>query len=328
VGLAHLEDPRISAERFGSHPWSFSTEHEQQISDKLLASSKPLGELPCRIGRGSSTGADDVFMLSRHGIALSTRQGDKVVIEIDILRVPIYATDFNRYSFNPQSGEVLIFPYEVSSAGYQLMPEAALKRRFPRAYHYLAQRKKELDARKQFKAWYGYSAPRNLEAHESAQILVPLLADGGLYCRLPQDANLFCLMASGGFSITVSDSCGLTANYVLGLLNSRLLFWRLHSISNIFRAGWITCTKQYVETLPIRIIDFNNKEERAAHDRMAKLVHSMLALHKQLASAKSQAQRGAIQRQIEATDAEIDRLVYDLYGLTKDEIAIVEGATA
>ena len=56
------------------------------------------------------------------------------------------------------------------------------------------------------------------------------------------------------------------------------------------------------------------------------LVDSMLAMHKQLASAKSEAQRGAIQRQIEATDAEIDRLVYELYGLTKEEIAIVEGA--
>ena len=29
-----------------------------------------------------------------------------------------------------------------------------------------------------------------------------------------------------------------------------------------------------------------------------------------------------------ATDAEIDRLVYDLYGLTEEEIAIVEGAGA
>ena len=41
-------------------------------------------------------------------------------------------------------------------------------------------------------------------------------------------------------------------------------------------------------------------------------------------SATSEAQRGAIQRQIEATDREIDRLVYDLYGLTQEEIAIVE----
>jgi hypothetical protein len=52
----------------------------------------------------------------------------------------------------------------------------------------------------------------------------------------------------------------------------------------------------------------------------------MLALHKAIASAKSEAHRGMIQRQIDATDREIDRLVYDLYGLTKDEIAIVEGA--
>jgi hypothetical protein len=58
---------------------------------------------------------------------------------------------------------------------------------------------------------------------------------------------------------------------------------------------------------------------------MVALVDSMLALHRQRASAKSEAQRGAIHRQIEATDAEIDRLVYDLYGLTEEEIAIVEG---
>jgi hypothetical protein len=32
-----------------------------------------------------------------------------------------------------------------------------------------------------------------------------------------------------------------------------------------------------------------------------------------------------IQRQIQATDAQIDRLVYELYGLTEEEIAIVEG---
>jgi hypothetical protein len=46
-----------------------------------------------------------------------------------------------------------------------------------------------------------------------------------------------------------------------------------------------------------------------------------------LAAAKSESQKTVVQRQIGATDAEIDRLVYDLYGLTAEEIAIVEGAT-
>ena len=51
----------------------------------------------------------------------------------------------------------------------------------------------------------------------------------------------------------------------------------------------------------------------------------MLGLYKQLAAAKSVAQKAIMQRQIDATDAEIDRLVYDLYGLTAEEIALVEG---
>ena len=41
--------------------------------------------------------------------------------------------------------------------------------------------------------------------------------------------------------------------------------------------------------------------------------------------AKSESQRGVIQRQIDSTDGEIDGLVYGLYGMTEEEIAIVEG---
>lgn len=54
----------------------------------------------------------------------------------------------------------------------------------------------------------------------------------------------------------------------------------------------------------------------------------MPGLHKQLSTAKSAAQKAIIQRQIVATDAAIDRLVYDLYGLTAKEIALVEEAAA
>jgi len=61
---------------------------------------------------------------------------------------------------------------------------------------------------------------------------------------------------------------------------------------------------------------------------MVVLVDSMLGLHRQLTAAKSEAQKAIMQRQIDATDAEINRLVYDLYGLTAEEIALVEEANA
>jgi hypothetical protein len=50
----------------------------------------------------------------------------------------------------------------------------------------------------------------------------------------------------------------------------------------------------------------------------------MLALHQQAASARTPQEQTALERQIAATDTQIDRLDYDLYGLTEDEIRIVE----
>jgi hypothetical protein len=43
------------------------------------------------------------------------------------------------------------------------------------------------------------------------------------------------------------------------------------------------------------------------------------------ALAKDAGAQATVHRQIAATDAQIDRLVYDLYGLTADEIQLVEG---
>jgi len=53
----------------------------------------------------------------------------------------------------------------------------------------------------------------------------------------------------------------------------------------------------------------------------------MLSLHQSLAAAQAPADKESLQRQITATDHQIDALVYGLYSLTPDEIKIVEQAT-
>lgn len=93
-----------------------------------------------------------------------------------------------------------------------------------------------------------------------------------------------------------------------------------------FRGGYLSANHQYIEQLPIRPITFAAPADRARHDRMVALVESMLALHRQLAAAKTAHEQTALQRQIEATDRQIDRLVYELYDLTEEEIKIVEDA--
>jgi hypothetical protein len=58
---------------------------------------------------------------------------------------------------------------------------------------------------------------------------------------------------------------------------------------------------------------------------MVALVGRMLDLQRKLAAASVPAERDLYRRQIEATDRQIDALVYELYGLTEDEIKVVEG---
>jgi hypothetical protein len=115
------------------------------------------------------------------------------------------------------------------------------------------------------------------------------------------------------------DDCNL--RYLLGLINSRPLNWFYQNVVNPERGEALAQVKRgHIAQLPIP------EASTSQRNRMVSLVDAMLAFHERAIAAKSVAQREVIQRQIDATDAKIDRLVCELYGLTKEEIAIVEGA--
>ena len=101
--------------------------------------------------------------------------------------------------------------------------------------------------------------------------------------------------------------------------------WYFPQISAPFRGGWRSANRQFLSLLPVRVIDFNNATDVAVHRRLVALVDSMNTLQSTTCRRGSAAQTRIVKQQIDTTDAEIDRLVYGLYGLTREEIAIVEG---
>ena len=205
------------------------------------------------------------------------------------------------------------FPYRKRAGAFELIPEAELLREFPKAFDHLSSNRKRLNLRKGARVWYGFSAPRNLELHDKAQILVPLLADTGCFAAVPPRLlGKLCPMASGGFTIA-SASMPYRIEYLLAILNSRLLFWMMLRTSNLFHGGWITCTKQYFGELPIRTINFSKPPERAEHDALVGLAERIIAAKRINPSADTA-----------LLEQEIDSRVYRLYGLTPDEIKIVK----
>jgi signal transduction histidine kinase len=107
-------------------------------------------------------------------------------------------------------------------------------------------------------------------------------------------------IAGSGFSITILEN-SINEKFLLGILNSNLLFWILEKLSNVFRGGWITCTKQYFANIPIKRIHFNDKKEKSLHDEIVKLVDTMLQLNKQLQEATLPHQQEQLKQRIAFT---------------------------
>ena len=112
--------------------------------------------------------------------------------------------------------------------------------------------------------------------------------------------------------------------YVLGLLNSLLLNFRFQFIGKLKGNGIYEYFWNSISKLPIRKIDFENTKDKKHHDTVVKLVEHILQLNNEFQKVKTSYKKEVIQRQINATDKQIDKLVYKLYDLTEEEIAIVE----
>lgn len=108
---------------------------------------------------------------------------------------------------------------------------------------------------------------------------------------------------------------------ICAILNSSLL--NFYYSKNFSNASGLTVniSKTFLEMLPlpskVKIITY--------HDEMVKLVDTMLELNNELQKLKLPGERESLQQRIDHTDRRIDKLVYELYGLTEEEIKIVEG---
>jgi hypothetical protein len=249
------------------------------------------------------TGLNEVFIVPKDQIDVITKGRKK---ERQVFLPYLRGRNVRRYVYE-HTGEYLLFSDGITEASY------------PNVMAYLKAHKRELEARTDIqgtsKKWYELRPCKYYNLLRQPKIVYASVAQHGT----------FVLDSEGTFVDKTCYFIPSTDKYLLGLLNSRLLLYYFASIAVQRRGGYFEYLTQYVSQLPIRTIDFNNAADKAAHDRMVELVDTMLRLHPRLAAAQTAHDREMIQRQIDATDKQIDALVYQLYGLTDEEIKIVEG---
>ena len=116
----------------------------------------------------------------------------------------------------------------------------------------------------------------------------------------------------------------LDDKYLLGILNSQLINFLFKKFLPKLRGGFYEPSYVFFKDFPIKKVDLKDKSEKLLHDEIVKLVETMLQLQKEKQTATLPNQQQQIEQRIAYTDNKINEKVYTLYGLTDEEIKIIE----
>jgi adenine-specific DNA-methyltransferase len=315
-------EDNIPAKNVTATEWNFVVGKGSNLFDRLKAMPVKLGDLTEHISQGIRTSANEVYVLDviseRDGLlrARSEKLGKEVVIEAAAVLRFLAGREIKPFSIQP-SGKVVLMPYRIADAVAELVSEPELAKKVPKTLAYLRENKSYLSSREQGRfrgaRWYEFGRSQNIDLMLLPKILVPDIADRASFALDERGVFAF----TSGYGITLKPTTNVSPKFLLGLLNSRLLdlFWK--QVSTPLRGGFYRYFTQFLSQFPIRTLNLSDAAERVQHDAIVELVERILSAK----AVDPAADTSALER-------EIDRMVYELYGLTEEEIAVVEGASS
>jgi len=296
--------------------WTLTDKRMKNLLKKLQNVGSPLEEYVMGgLHRGITTGLNDAFVINEKikNQLIYADPGSATIIKPFLT-----GKDIKRY-IPPEKGKnVILMPKGWTNirSGAAKNKGKWFKENYPAISQYLEPFKKAAEVRyDKGDYWWELRACEYYEEFEKPKIFYPDIAQRGCF-TFDETGKFFC--AQSGYFIVSNQK------YLLGLLNSKLITFYYSKITAPIHGGYMRFFTQDIAKLPIYTIDFDNPNDKTRHDRMVMLVTEMLELHKHLRQAKTDQEKLIITREIESTDRQLDSLVYGLYGLSVDEIAVVE----
>ncbi len=306
----------MSKSETGKSAWVLAGKKKLQLLKKIREVSVPLSEFSMeKIYRGIITGLNEAFVID-------SKTRDSMVKSqpscAALLRPYLEGKDLKRYSPVKGGKYAIVIPNGFTRKN--MNPKVSAWEWFHRTYRPLAEYLEPFEdrARKRYdkgEYWWEFRPCDYYDKFEVHKICWGNLAAHGSFT-----------FDKLGFYVN-APACIIPINdlYMLGLMNSRLLWWYLKDIAAGRAGGFIEAKPIYVQQLPIRAIDFSDSTDKSRHDHIVSLVERMLAAKEELSKARTEAETTRLERECESLDRQIDQAVYELYGLMEEEIKVVEG---
>jgi adenine-specific DNA-methyltransferase len=266
------------------------------------------------IYQGLISMGDDIYVLKGKIVdnlffGYSQKLKKEVILESDIMKPLLKGKNIQRYK-SLESDIFIIYPHKKDKNNKTVpLENTEFQSNFPLAFSYLENFKNELIEKKnKYKTntnfWYALHRSREINIFENQYIITPQLQNKPSFSI---NENIFYADA-GGYMIT--ELYNYNSNLLLAILNSKVMWFFIKNTSSEYSGGYYYFKTAYLEPFPLP------KEISSETQKLLiKKVKEIYFLNVNNDSVKSQ-----------LIEKEIDNIVYQLYNLTDEEIAIVENS--
>ena len=301
----YLSDNGVSMEMPDiGKPWAILSSAEMNLKRKIEAVGKPLKDWDINIYRGITIGCNEAFIIDDAKREQLIEQDPR---SAEIIKPVLRGKDIKRYYARPSGFYILATGYDLD-----------IPKRYPAIYEHLETIGEQIDSGiiktkgkglferdDQGENWWNLRACAYYSEFDKEKIVWQEIAKEGTFFI---DRNKFYPLN------TTRIISGKNLTYLLGILNSKFF---LFTFKNYYAGGHlgskgVRFLSEFMKDAPIPPITEANQN----------LVAEIENKVDEIIAAKAAAPNADTSN----LENEIDKLVYDLYGLTDDEIAIVEGS--
>jgi hypothetical protein len=270
---------------------SFSFIYRPYISilDKCYSDTPILRDVTEDVATGISPGLGEAFVIN-------IDEAQKNGLESEIIKKLIIGGEINRFILQPKSGKgIIYFTNKMSITEY------------PETEKHLNSFKVKLENRVETKSgvipWYVMLRPRRQKLFEEPKILIRQTANKIMAAY--DDDKWYCLKS--GIIIQLPNNTKLNYKYLVGLLNSSLMDFLYNDLVNEENRIFPEVKPIQLFKLPIKIAEVSMQNE------ISNLVDRIITLKKE-------------GKETTDPENELNKHIFEIYGLTKEEIKIIEAA--
>ncbi|GLU43280.1 Eco57I restriction-modification methylase domain-containing protein [Allomuricauda sp. NBRC 101325] len=312
---------------FTTDPWVFLTPETKAVFDKLSSDqTQPLKSL-ADICVGLQTSKDPVYIFipedETENTFIFNSNGEKKEVEKGVCLPCIYDLSFGLFdSISPNAQ--MIFPYVIEEGKAETISEEHFNENYPLCWAYLNEHKEQLEKRSingKDPKWYQFGRSQSLTRfHDSSKLIWHVLSTKPSYILDVQNVQ-FTGGGNGPYYSLVNDS-EYDILYFMGILSHPLFESMVKAGASEFRGAYYSHGKQFIENIPVRIIDQANPDEVRLYKAIVKSVKDLIKTKGQYNEAYG-ARRVIFQRKLDMLSNTLIESINTLYGISAEEFKTV-----